>query len=137
MIDGKPIFKDEILHGAKPVNTLLGNDGALHGMGAHQDFAYEEQWLNSLAKDAMKMYIDNKYIVPPFPPVAFTPEEQKVITNKWAPIQSFMSEKEQKWLLGNESVDANFDDYISQLKNMGMDEIISIYNDAYQRYQQN
>jgi hypothetical protein len=36
--------------------------------------------------------------------------------------------------MGVEQVDASFDSYLKTLKDMGMDDIVKIYNDAYQRY---
>jgi len=134
MVDGKPMFKAEVLNGELPVNTFLYGEGAQIEIGFQQDFSYEEQWLNPIARDGMRMYIDNDYFMPQFPPVSFTEEEQAVITQKWTAINTFIQETEQKWIMGAEPVEPNFDAYIRALKNMGMDEIVAIYNAAYQRY---
>jgi len=134
MIDGKPIFKDEVLHGDLPVNTFLYQEGAQIQMGFQQDFTYEEQWMNPVAKLGVQMYSDNNYFVPQFPPVSFTESEQKIITDKWTAITTFIAETEQKWIMGVEPVEPNFDAYIQSLKKMGMDDIVKIYSDAYERY---
>jgi putative aldouronate transport system substrate-binding protein len=134
MIDGKPIFKEEVLNGEKPVNQQLWEIGAQLAMGVQQDFSYELQWMNPAAKAGIEMYINNGYIIDQFPAsLPFSEEESDVIALKWAAISSYMDEMEQKWILGNVSVDKTFDDYMDQLADMGMDEIILIYNQAYDR----
>ena len=45
-----------------------------------------------------------------------------------------MVEHEQKWVLGKLDVESSFDEYISNLKSMGMEDVLKVYNDAYQRY---
>lgn len=134
MVNGKAIFKDEIVHGKDPVNKQLWAIGAQTEIGAQMDFFYEEQWMNPIAKEGVKRYIDNNWFVPQFPSLSFTEAEQKVITQKWPAIETFISEKEQKWIIGAEPVEGNFEAYVKALRTMGMDEIAAIYNAAYARY---
>ena len=134
MKDGKPVFKDEVLNGKTTVLKQLQEAGAQLEIGFQQDFAYEEQWMNPIAKEGTRMYLDGNILLPLFPNLTFTEEEQKVITQKWTAIQTYISEKEQKWIMGVEDVEANFDGYIKALKDIGMDDVVKIYNDAYARY---
>jgi putative aldouronate transport system substrate-binding protein len=134
MKDGKPIFKDEVLKNTKAVLAQLKEAGAQMEIGFQQDFTYEEQWMNPIGKAGVREYLDKKVLLPLFPNLSFTESEQKVITQKWTAIQTFIAEKEQKWIMGAEEVEPNFDGYLKSLKDMGMDEIVKIYNDAYQRY---
>lgn len=138
MVNGKPVFKDEILHGKEPTNQLLWNDGAQIEVGVQMDYAYEQQWTNPVAAKGVQMYIDNKYIVDQFPSLSFTEEEQKVLSTKWNSIDTYIKEMEQKWIMGGEPLtDTSFEKYVAQLKSMGMDEVTKIYNTAYQRYIKN
>jgi len=137
LVDGKPVFKDSILKGDKPVTQILQDQGIQMQIGFHQDFAYEEQWLNPIARDGMNMYIENNYIEKPFPTLSFTAEEQKVIDEKTPSIYTHVTETTQKWILGAEDVSKTWDSYIKALDNMGMKEILDIYQAAYDRYMSN
>ncbi|MFZ5967161.1 MAG: extracellular solute-binding protein [Bacillota bacterium] len=134
MVDGKPVFKDEILHGDKPVTTLLWEAGAQIPIGFHQDFAYEKQWLNDVAVQGMEMYEKNNYCIERMPKVNFTPEEQKIYDDKWPAIKAYLDEATQNWILGGETVEAGWDKYIQTLDGMGMQDILDIYQSAYDRY---
>ena len=39
----------------------------------------------------------------------------------------------QNWILGNKDVDATWDEYITHLKELGVDEVIAIQQAAYDR----
>ncbi|NHN29897.1 extracellular solute-binding protein [Paenibacillus agricola] len=133
--DGKPIFKPEILNGKDPVNVQLRAFGAQLEFGHQQDLFYEEQWTNPIANEGIKMYIDNKYFAPQFPSVSFMPQEEKLLGEKWPAIDTFVREMQQKWVLGAEQVEPNYVKYLARLKEMGMDDVIKIYQAAYDRYQ--
>ncbi|WP_220446539.1 extracellular solute-binding protein [Paenibacillus piri] len=137
MKDGKPIFKPEVLNGKEPVNKQLWDIGAQLNTGYQMDLFYEQQWTNPIANKGIQMYIDNKYFAPQFPSVTFTPKEEKTISEKWPAIDTYMREMQQKWVMGAEAVEPNYDKYMKRLKEMGMDEIVKIYQDAYERYQKN
>lgn len=134
MVDGKPVFKSEFINSGKTMTDACWENGMQLMIGAPQDFEYEKQWMNESSQEAIELYVDGGYIKPAFPVLAFTEEEQKVITEKWSSIYSTMVEHEQKWVLGSLDVDETFDDYMNDLKQMGMDEVIEVYNNAYQRY---
>lgn len=44
-----------------------------------------------------------------------------------------MKESQQNWILGNKDVDASWDQYVSDLKSLGLDEVIAAYQAAYNR----
>lgn len=135
MVDGKPKFKEEILNGKKPPVVLLHDIGAQLPVGFQQDFSYEEQIMDPIAREGVKMYMDNKYCIDQFPKVTLTPEEKSAFDDKWPAISTYIRETTQRWVLGGEPVEGNFENYIAKLKSMGMDEMITIYQNAYDRYQ--
>lgn len=137
LVDGKPVFKDSILKADLPVTQVLQDQGIQMQIGFHQDFAYEEQWLNPIAREGMNMYIENGYIQEKFPTVAFSPEEQKVLDEKTPAIYTHIKETTQKWILGAEDVNTTWDNYIKALDNMGMQEVLEVYQKAYDRYMSN
>jgi putative aldouronate transport system substrate-binding protein len=104
------------------------------GMGYKQNYWYEEQTLSPRVQEAIRTYIDGGYIIEPFPSIVLTEDEKKIVDKYLPAIQTFIKETEQQWIMGSKDVTTSFDDYMKSLKNMGMDEVVKVYNDAYQRY---
>lgn len=139
MVDGKPKFTEEVLKQPSVVDHLVSTYGAqLGGIGAWQDFAYEEQWSNEIALEGFKLYEDNNYINTEIqlPPLNFSLEEKNRLTEILPPIQTYVAETSQRWVMGGEAVDTGFEKYNAQLKQMGMDEVLQIYQAALERFKQ-
>ena len=134
MVDGHPQFTEAFIKTDKPMTSLWWENGINLYIGGVQDFNAELQFMSDQAKKDIDLYVNNKYIKPQMPTLPFTREEQKVISDKLSSIESYMAEQEQKWIMNTQSVDDTFDGYIENCKNLGMDEILKIYNDAYKRY---
>lgn len=137
LVNGKPIFTDDVLSQPAVNGYLVEKFGAqLPKMGAWQDFSYEEQWTNEIALKGVKAYQDGDFISADYtlPALNFTEDEQKRIAELKGQIDTFFAEKTQKWVLGGEDVSANFAAYKEQLKKLGVEDYIKIYNDAYTRY---
>ena len=133
MVDGKPIFKEEFLN-AGPVNRSLYQIGAqLQGRGYFQDYDYEIQWTNEFALAGIELYEQGDYLIPDFLGVAFNAEEQRVYDRTWGSIRDYMLEKQQSWILGSADVEAEWDDYLAQLDEMGMQELLPVMQSAYDR----
>jgi putative aldouronate transport system substrate-binding protein len=47
-----------------------------------------------------------------------------------------VKEKRAKWIVSG-GVDQEWDSYIAQLKSIGLDKMVKIYQDAYDRYKKN
>jgi putative aldouronate transport system substrate-binding protein len=137
MVDGKPKFTDTVLNQPNVLNYLMQTYGAQTAvMGAWQDFNYEAQWTNKIALSGEQEYQDKNYISPDYtlPGLSFTEDEQKRINELKPPIDTYVSETSQKWVMGGEDVTANFDNYVDQLKKKNIDELLKIYQAAYDRY---
>lgn len=134
MVDGKPVFKDWILNSDRNTVDILYDYGAQLEVGAHQDFEYEKQLMNPTALKGVKMYIKNGYPIEQFPNLKFTTEERDILDNLQADISTFVEENFQKWVLGAESVEENFEKYQDNMKEMGIEKILNIYQAAYDRY---
>ncbi|MNJ72438.1 hypothetical protein D3C77_690880 [compost metagenome] len=78
-----------------------------------------------------KNIISDDYVLPT---LNFTKDEQKRLDALKGQIDTYFAEKAQTWVMGGEDVEAGFDAYKAQLKNLGVEEYIQIYNDAYARY---
>lgn len=85
------------------------------------------------AAEGFKEYADNKWTVKAFPSLSYTSEEERTIAAKGTALTTYMKESQQNWILGNKDVDASWDQYVSDLKSLGLDEVIAAYQAAYNR----
>jgi len=137
IIDGKPIFKKELLEKDTPLNAQLWELGAQVPRGFYQDHAYEVQWSNKYALEGVDMYAaqeDKKgLLVEPFLGVALNEKEKAVFDKNWATILDYMLEMQQAWILGSRNVDEDWDTYTAQLDRMGFNDVMKRMQTAYDR----
>lgn len=130
LVDGKPVFKEEILN-TPDVPTTLRGEGSQIIFSYHQDFEYEKQWLNPIALKGIEEYTANKYFAEPLPPFSFTEEEEKKVTEIAADLKTYRDETMQKWVMGAEKVD--YKKFQEQLEKLGVKEYIELHQKAYER----
>ena len=134
LVDGKPQFTEDMLTNGQPVNNQLYQLGAqLHARGYFQDYEYEKQWSNEYALEGIALYDQGDYLIDQFLGVAFTSDEQKVYDKHWAALRDYMLERQQAWILGNGDVEADWDAYVAELEQRGLNEVIAVMQTAYDR----
>ncbi|MEP5758821.1 MAG: extracellular solute-binding protein [Litoreibacter sp.] len=133
LVDGKPVFTEAFLGSDQPVNSQLNAIGAQVRRGFWQDYNYEIQWTNEHALKGIALYDSGDYLIDQFLGVAFNEEEQAVYDKHWVSARTYMLEKQQAWVLGAADVEAEWDDYIAQLDNLGFNEVIEAMQSAYTR----
>lgn len=136
MVDGKPVFRDEILNNDQSVAAQMYAIGAQMYRGYHQDYEYEWQWTNPIAQEGIKLYEEGDYLVPDFLGVTFTPDEQEVYDRHWPQIRTYMLERQQAWILGSGDIEADWDDYLATLDDMNLNAVIAVMQTAYDRQQE-
>ena len=95
------------------------------------DDALMQQLKSTLALDALNQTWP--YVDPPTPILNFDREELNVIEVKYGDLKDKTSEFLLKFLIRELSVDNSWDDYISELKRTGLDELEEAFNRAYAR----
>lgn len=133
MIDGKPIFKPEVLNSSTNVLDQLWEIGAQIPKGFWQDFEYERQWLNPIAKKGIEMYMENGYLQDTYPVLTFTPEEKEIYDRVYTNITTYAEEMHQKWLLGAEDVEETWERYVQTLISYGVNDLVATQQSAYDR----
>lgn len=133
MVEGKPIFKDHILNGDRPVNSQLYEVGAQIYRGYPQDYFYEIQWTSEAAQEGIALYDEHDLLLDQFLGVAFTEEEQSVYDKYWPSIMTYMLERQQAWILGTGDIEADWDEYMAQLDKRGLNDVLEVMNAAYKR----
>ena len=134
MVDGKPVFKDSVLHADESVANYLKAKGAQGNVGFHQDFEYERQWTNPIALKGIEEYTQNGYFQEKYPYVILEEEEQDEYDSIMKDVEVLRDETMQKWILGSEDVDAGYDTFIQQMKDMGIERAVEIQQAAVDRY---
>ncbi|MCT4544714.1 MAG: extracellular solute-binding protein [Vallitalea sp.] len=133
LVDGKEIFNDSILKAENGALGALRKRGAQLEMAFHQDFEYEKQWANEIALKGMELYINADCIISPFPLVNYTDEENEKKAKLMSAINTYVDEKVQQWLLGVNNIDDEFEDFVAEVKAMGIEEVLEINTTALNR----
>lgn len=133
MVNGEPVYTDKVLKADDGAPTYLRKIGK-NEIGSMSTIESEMQTMNEKARTGFMLYADNNYCEEQFPDLTFTSDEQRIISEKGTAIETFIDEKVQSWLMGNESPEDNFDSYIATIKSMGYDELKGAYQSAYDRY---
>lgn len=133
MVDGEPRFTQEFLDGG-PVNAQLYQvGGQLVARGFPQDYNYEIQWTNEIALEGIALYDEGDYLIDQFLGVSMNADEQNTFDKSWSSIRTYMLERQQAWILGTGDVMADWDDYMSTLEGMGLNDVLAVMQSAYDR----
>ena len=137
MVDGSPVYTDVILKSSSAVNdTMRKMGGQIDDMGYLHDTNYELQSMHEIGVDTYNMYVDSGVtgrINPKIPALSFTEEELNIVTAKYPACRTYMLEQLQNWVMHGGDIEAEFDTYMETLKSMGMDEVVGVYQAAYDR----
>lgn len=133
MKNGVPTFSDKITKDpkynlqqmvsqyTKPNGPFLGDENKSFNTYPEQDAAIKI-WEQTDAA---------KHVVPTF--ISPTVEESKEMAKLKTAIDSYKEEMFVKFVMGKEPLE-KFDDYVKQMKDMGVDKMVKIYQDALDRY---
>lgn len=134
MKDEYPTYKDWVLHGDKTTVDILSEAGAASAFPHKFDFRYEEQWLTPLAKEGMDMY--QKYLTPQVPVLTYDDQDEERFNKIMTDVRTYVDEYTQKWVFGSASVDDTYDEFLAQMKKLGIDEATEIQRKAYKNYRE-
>lgn len=138
MIDGYPTYTDLITHNpdGKSFMDMIGIYCRPNGNGPFvQDPRYMEQSASlPEQKKALEVWSDNDADQTQMPRILLTPEESDKTARIKSDLDTYTSESFMSFILGTMSID-DYDSYLNQLKAIGVDEFIKVYQDAYDRYQ--
>ena len=92
--------------------------------------------LSSKSGDGLKLELSkiaDPYITKPYPNVFYTSEETEHLATLTTDINKFVEVTRAEWIT-NGGIDDGWDSYIQKLKDMGLNDMIQIYTNAYKRY---
>lgn len=136
MTDDYPQYTDEVLKNPEGLSiqaAMSKYTAAAYGGPFVQDARYYEQYLPYQQQlDAVALWADHDGSTR-IPYVSYTTEEGDTRSKKLAIIESFVNENILKFITGEKSMD-EWDSFLSQLKENGIDEVIGITQTALDRY---
>ncbi|THF80399.1 extracellular solute-binding protein [Cohnella fermenti] len=92
--------------------------------------------LDPSSGDGLKLTLDSlgkDYVTQPFPDVMYTVDEYAELPTLTTDIESYIKSTRAKWITKG-GIDQEWDGYVKKLNDMGLQKLIQIYNDAYDRY---
>ena len=133
MVDGYPKLTDMVINSGDIQNEMDKYTNAQFSVVDPryygQRMVYDEQ------KEAIKTWADTNAEAHRLPLLLPTTEEANDISKYTTEIETYVNEMQIKFMIGTESLD-NYDQYLSHLKELGLDRVMEIYNNAYKRYQE-
>jgi len=101
--------------------------------GYDTEISEDEPLLSAGQRKGIALYDEGDYLIDQFLGVAFTAEEQKVYDKYWASLRDYMLERQQAWILGSGDVEAEWDEYIAELDQRGLADVLAVMQSAYDR----
>lgn len=135
MVDGAPVFKDEILNSDTSVAAIMINVHSQINFGFWQDYAYEAQWTNQIGRDGLAMYQENGYLpsLVERPQLSYAENADKHNTLA-TQIKTYLDETLQQWIFGTKDITSDYGAFKETLKTLGVEEYVAIEQKAYDRY---
>lgn len=87
-------------------------------------------------QDLCKKYFEPYKANDKYPPVLLSNDELEQVNNPQTDINALIKEKFATWIVKG-GIDAEWDGYVSKLKSMGIDDVMGVYQAAYDRYKSN
>ncbi|GBF77306.1 hypothetical protein PA598K_05849 [Paenibacillus sp. 598K] len=134
LVDGKPTFKDSFANNPeKALNEMMDSIGGAQQIGGFVTMDYWKGLLEPNAYDKLQRVMEEVSYADGFPQLPFNDDEVGRNRELYSAIQTYVSEKMTKWVLGAEEVEGSYDQFVKELKSLGLDEMMDIYNTAYAR----
>lgn len=133
LVDGKPLFKKEVLEADTPVNAQMWAIGAQVQRGFPMDYQNEVQWSNKYALEGIELYDQGDYLLEPFMGVSLNTKEKDIYDKHWVTIRDYMVEMQQAWILGSRDIEKDWPKYQESIERMGYSKVVSAMQAAYDR----
>jgi len=132
MRDGKPVFTNKMYSREAGWNMFVKSAiGGRRIASWSYDDAMIQQLKGTLSLEALQLTWP--HVDPPTPILNFNQQEIEIIEARYQNLKDKTSEFLLKFLIGELSLDTSWEDYLLELKRIGLDEMEAVYNQAYAR----
>ena len=134
--NGNKQFTDEVFHSGLAPVEYLRTKGAQYRAGYMQQAEYEYATMNEAGSAATQLYADHDewFVNPKLQELKLPADAMDEYTRIMADINTVVFEKLQSWVLGTGDIDAEWDEYIQDLKDRNIERAIEIQQQAYDQY---
>lgn len=139
MEDGEAVYMDHILDPEgdmtfeQAVVQQLTWVGSINGIIKADYFQGGESAPQSMdAAEKIEPFVPEEI----WPRFTFTAEENKILQSTGRDIEKFVEEMRDQFISGDADL-ADWDDYVNEIEKTGLDEVVEVYQDAYDRYLDN
>jgi len=136
--DGEMVYKDHILNpeGDMTFEQALAKEltwlGSINGIIKADYFQGGESAPQSMeAAEKIDPFVPDEI----WPRFTFTAEENRTLESTGADIDKYVEEMRDKLISGDADF-SEWDDYVETIEKMGLDELLEVYQDAYDRYKE-
>jgi len=137
MIDGYPTYTEKVTNNENgaDMSTMIQYYARPNGIGPSiRDRRYMEQFAAlPQQKESIEVWSQTEAKDHMLPQVTLTAEEREQISTKQTDITSYVNQMFLKYVTGVEDM-SSFDGFVAKVKEMGAEEINSVYQNAYDRY---
>ena len=133
--NGEPYYTDLIMNNPDGLSAqdALRQYGVQSLLTLRQDARYERAQVTDEVNKTRDLYEQENHIGPAFPTLAFTDDEQDVIRAKYTDIQTYVDETIDAFIMGKKPLD-EFDAFAAKVEEMGIGDVLEVYQAAYNRY---
>lgn len=101
------------------------------------DYQNKQNSSNALWLNEMTMEYSEPYFVSQFPSLSLSEEDLNTVTPIITDVTTFVKEARARFITGEDDLDGKWDSYIRDLKSMGIDTVVEIYQPYYDEYRSN
>lgn len=140
---GEKLFMDEVMNSELTPIGYLRSLGVQYRIGMRQDGGFEYATMTEAGVQANELYNEHMeewydMSMPPYLDGAlglkYQPEDEAEIQKIMSGVKPYVKEKFQSWILGINDFEAEYDEFIAELKSRGIDKAIEINQRAYDNF---
>lgn len=128
-----PVFTDLVLNNPDMSTTVALFMYCLDRGPFYRDETREQSGYTQAQKDASGIWQSNMVVGRGIGSTALNTEESSEVNQFYGDIKTYIEQSVLEFIIGNRDL-AEFDEYVSHIEGMGIDEVTACYQDAYQRY---
>ncbi len=132
--DGNPVFTDVVLNNPDYTTTVALFMYVLDRGPFYRDETREQSGYSDAQKEAGVLWRENYVTGRSMGSYALTSDENEQIKDRYADIKTYASEMILKFIIGSADIESEWDTYVQSIENFGIDEIVEVYQFAYDRY---
>lgn len=120
-------------------NTFQNEELRWYNIGRADEFAGLLPDTPSNSRTRQLSYVKNvapysQEVIFPVKFFTFTDEQRYVIDNKWTEIDTYAKKMQVEFVTGVTDIETGWDTYLETLKKMGIEEVVAVYQEAYETF---